>query len=177
MPAPDETDPRPTDLEVAEMVAWVALRRLQSRYADIVTRRAWPELAGIMRPDCVITVDVVDRALEFHGPGAIGDFIGTQLEQFDFFEFVILNTVIDIDPTAGTATARMYMQEARQDVADGRRSDTYGVYHDRFARDADGRWWFARRRYRSYARTDTSAEAGRDLVVFDLPELDLDGDW
>lgn len=170
-------DPRTTDLEVAETVAWVALRRLQHRYADIVTRRAWPELAEIMRPDCVITVDVVDRALEFHGPGAIGDFIGTQLEQFDFFEFVILNTVMDIDAPAGTATARMYMQEARQNVDDGRRSDTYGVYHDRFERTHDGRWWFARRRYRSYARTDTSPEASRDLVVFDLPVLDLDAEW
>ncbi|MEZ5166708.1 MAG: nuclear transport factor 2 family protein [Acidimicrobiales bacterium] len=154
-----------------ETIAYVALRRLQSRYADIVTRRAWPEFHEIMRPDCVVTVDLIDRAIDFNGPQAIGDFIGGQLEQFDFFEFVILNTVMEIDAAAGTAGARMYMQEARQNVADGQRSDTFGVYHDRFVRDADGRWWFARRHYRSYARTRTGPDDGsprRDLDVFPL---------
>ena len=102
--------------ELDETVAYVTLRRLQNRYADIVTRRAWPELAEIMRPDCVITVDLVDRAINFDGPTAIGDFIATQIEQFDFFEFVILNTVMEIDAEAGRATARMYIQEARQSV-------------------------------------------------------------
>ena len=74
---------------------------------------------------------------------------------------------------SGTATARMYMQEARQNVDDGRRSDTYGVYHDRFDRDPGGRWWFARRRYRSYARTNP-AGSDADLTVFDLPDTPLD---
>lgn len=164
--------PQPDDNSFAETVAWVALRRLQNRYADIVTRRAWPELHDIMRPDCTVTVDLLDRRIEFAGPGEIGDFIGTQLEQFDFFEFVILNTVMEIDASAGTAAARMYIQEARQNRADGRRSDTFGVYHDAFDRDPDGRWWFRRRRYRSYARTDP-AGADTDLTVFDLPAMDL----
>lgn len=158
--------------ELDETVAYIALRRLQNRYADIITRRAWPELHEIMRTGCVVTVDLVDRSIDFDGPGAIGDFIADQLEQFDFFEFVILNTVMDIDARGGTATARMYMQEARQNVADGRRSDTYGVYHDRFDRDPEGRWWFARRRYQSYART--SPGPGADLTVFALPEIPLD---
>ena len=162
----------PDDATLAETVAYVALRRLQNRYADIVTRRAWPELHGVMRPDCAITVDLLDRRIDFTGPGEIGDFIGTQLEQFDFFEFVILNTVMEIDATAGTAGARTYIQEARQNRDDGRRSDTFGVYHDRFERDADGRWWISRRRYRSYARTNP-AGAGADLTVFELPDLDL----
>jgi hypothetical protein len=156
---------------LAQTVAYVDLRRLQNRYADIITRRAWPELHEVMRPDCVVTVDLLDRAFDFDGPQAIGDFIGAQLEQFSFFEFVILNTVMDIDTDAGTATARMYMQEARQTVADGRRSDTFGVYHDRFVRD-DGRWWFARRLYRSYARTNP-AGSDEDLMVFDLPDIAL----
>ena len=156
----------------SESEAYIALRRLQNRYADIVTRRAWPELHEVMRPDCTVTVDLTDRAIDFDGPGPIGDVIGTQLEQFSFFEFVILNTVMDIDAVTGTAAARMYMQEARQNVDDGRRSDTYGVYHDRFERDPDGRWWFARRRYRSYARTNP-AGSDTDLTVFDLPEIPL----
>lgn len=162
--------------DIAEMVAYTQLRRLQSRYADIVTRRAWSELHEIMRPDCVVTVNLVDHEIHFDGPQAIGDFIGGQLEQFDFFEFVILNTVMDIDTKAGTAAARMYMQEARQNIGDGRRADTFGVYHDRFERDDDGAWWFARRRYQSYARTNTGGRAGgdADLTVFPLPEIPLD---
>lgn len=166
------TDPRLAETQLSETIAYIALRRLQNRYADIITRRAWPELHEIMRPDCVVTVDLLDRAFDFDGPQAIGDFIGAQLEQFSFFEFVILNTVMDIDTDAGTATARMYMQEARQTVAEGRRSDTFGVYHDRLDRDPDGRWWFAGRLYRSYARTNP-AGADEDLTVFDLPDIDL----
>lgn len=162
----------PDDSTLAEMVAHSQLRRLQNAYADVVTRRAWPELHQLMRADCVITVNLVDRAIDFNGPQAIGDFIASQLEQFDFFEFVILNSVMEIDANAGVGAARMYMQEARQNVADGKRSDTYGVYHDRFERDTDGRWWFARRFYQSYARTNPEA-ADADLVVFDVPDLDL----
>lgn len=161
--------------DVAETVAYTRLRRLQNRYADLVTRRAWPELHEIMRPDCVVTVNLVDDEIRFDGPQAIGDFIGAQLEQFDFFEFVILNTVMDIDAHTGVAAARMYIQEARQNVVDGKRSDTYGVYHDRFERDDDGRWWFASRRYQSYARTNGGerADGTADLTVFPLPDLPL----
>ncbi len=166
------TDARLAETQLSETIAYIALRRLQNRYADIITRRAWPELHEIMRPDCVVTVDLLDRAFDFDGPPAIGDFIGAQLEQFSFFEFVILNTVMEIDTDAGTATARMYMQEARQTVAEDRRSDTFGVYHDRLDRDTDGRWWFARRLYRSYARANP-AGSDEDLTVFDLPDIDL----
>lgn len=158
--------------EFDETVAYVALRRVQNRYADIVTRRRWPELAEIMRPDCVVTVDLVDRAIDFDGPVAIGDFIAAQIEQFDFFEFVILNTVMEIDADAGRASARMYIQEARQSVDSGERCDTFGVYHDYFVRDDTSRWWFARRRYKSYARTNP-AGSGADLTVFELPEIPL----
>ncbi len=162
--------------DIAEMVAYTKLRRLQNRYADIVTRRAWSELHEIMRDDCVITVNLVDDEIHFHGPQEIGDFIGAQLEQFDFFEFVVLNTVMDIDADRGVASARMYMQEARQNIGDGTRSDTFGVYHDRFERDDGGTWWFARRRYQSYARTNGGerAQGTPDLTVFTLPEIPLD---
>ena len=146
----------------------------RTQYADIVTRRAWSELHEIMRADCLVTVDIRDRgSLDFDGPQAIGGFIGAQLEQFDLFQFVVLNTVMDIDVDAGTATARMYMQEIRQNVGDGHRNDIYGVYHDRFDRDTDGRWWFARRRYSSWARTNPRGSA-TDMTVFDLPEIPLD---
>ena len=108
------------------------MRRVQDRYADIVTRRAWPELHDLMRPDCRLSLDLGDRTLGYDGPQAIGDFIGEQLEAFSFFEFVILNTVVEVDLYAGVARARMFMQELRQNVSDGRRTNAFGVYHDRF---------------------------------------------
>jgi hypothetical protein len=157
---------------VQETIAYIAIRRLQSRYADIVTRRAWPELRDVIRASCLVTVNTVDREMQFSGPGPIGDFIRTQLEQFDFFEFVILNTVLEIDAEGGRASGRMYIQEARQNVADGRRSDSFGVYHDRYDRDADGRWWFAERSYQRYARTNPPG-SGSDLEVYELPSRDL----
>ena len=44
---------------------WVKPAATQNRYADIVTRRAWPELHEVMRPDCTVTVDLTDRAIDF----------------------------------------------------------------------------------------------------------------
>ena len=120
-----------------------------------------------------MTVDVIDRALEFHGPEAVGEFIGGQLEQFDFFELVILNTVMQIDPGAGRAAARMYIQEARRSIDTGARSDTFGVYHDRFDRTGDGQWWFTRRHYRSYARTNPPGHDSDEMTVFPLAEISL----
>ncbi len=159
---------------LAETIDYVAVRRLQDAYADIVTRRAWAELGGVMDPDCELALELGDRSMSITGPEEIGRFIGGQLERFSFFEFVILNTVIDVDPAAGTAAARMYMAELRQDHSDGRRTNAFGVYHDRMARDASGRWRFTVRRYGSYSRT---ADEGtdHDQVVFDLPVIDLAG--
>lgn len=158
---------------MAEALDYLAVRRLQNRYADIVTRRSWTELHEIMRPTCTLDLDLGDRTMRFDGPGAIGDFIGTELQRFSFFEFVILNTVVHVDVEAGTAGARMYMQELRQDVDGGRRTNAYGVYHDHFERDPDDRWWIARRRYGSFSRT----AAPGSLVeqdVFPLPVFPLD---
>ena len=95
------------------------------------------------------------------------------MEGFTFFQFVILNTVIEIDHDGRSAGARMFMQEARQ-ARDGRRADTYGVYHDRFVLDDDGRWWFSARRYRTYARTNPPDSAD-DLTVFELETRPLGG--
>ncbi len=152
--------------------AYIALRRLQNRYADIVTRRAWAELSEIFRPDCPLELELGDRSEVQVGPDAVGAFIGSSIEKFSFFQFVILNTVIEVDDAAGRAAARMYIHELRQQKDTGRRSDAYGVYHDRFERDASGRWWFALRRYGSFSRT-APQEAPEDQVVFPLPQTDL----
>lgn len=111
------------DARLSEALDYLDIRRIQNRYADIVTRRAWAELHEIMRPTCRLELNLGDSTMSFDGPGAIGDFIGDQLTQFSFFEFVILNTVIDVNVETGVAGARMYMQELRQNVSDGRRTN------------------------------------------------------
>lgn len=163
----------PQNQELAEAAAYVALQRLQNRYADVVTRRAWDELADFVRADCPVVVDVRHTQFEMTGPRELGDFIGRQIERFEMFQFVVLNTVMRIDTHAGTAAARLYMHEIRQNRSDGRRTDAYGVYHDRLERSDDGRWWFAKRHYRSFART-AEPRVAADCDVFDPPVIPLD---
>lgn len=141
------------------------VRRLQHAYADVVNRRAWPELGELFRDDAPITIDTrVGDPLHFTGGAAIGEFIGTSIEQFSFFEFVILNAhiVFPDGPGAGTAVARLAMCEHRQDARSGRWTTAFGLYHDRYTLHGD-RWWFAARHYQSLARH------APDLDVFPLP--------
>ena len=158
---------------LAETMDYVAIQRLQSRYADVVTRRAFGELSGMVRADCPIVVDVRHKKFELIGPTQYGEFIAHQIERFSLFEFVLLNTVMRIDTPSGVAAARVYMQEIRQNVSDGRRTDAYGVYHDRLERDPEGCWWFAKRHYRSLART-AEPRVTTDYDAFDLPEVALE---
>ena len=170
------TTPRhttPPDPGLAEALAYVELQRLESRYADVVTRRAWGELADIVRDDCPIVVDVRHTKFELTGPTEYGEFIDRAIQRFSVFEFVLLNMVFRIDTERGVAAARVYMQEIRQNVSDGRGTDAYGVYHDRLERGEDGRWWFARRHYRSFART-AEPRVDADLDVFELPVIPLE---
>ena len=154
-----------------ETVDFIAIQRVHSAYADIVTRRAWDELSTIMLPTCSLTLNLGDRTMSIDGPVAIGAFISEQLEQFSFFEFVILNSVVHIDDDGARAGARMYMQEARQNITDGRRTDAFGVYHDRLERHG-GKWWLAKRIYGSFSRT-IAARPEHEQVVFPLPVHDL----
>ncbi len=158
---------------LAEAVAYVELQRLESRYADVVTRRAWGELADIVRDDCPIVVDVRHTKFEFTGPTEYGEFIDGAIQRFSVFEFVLLNMVFLIDAQRGVAAARVYMQEIRQNVSDGRRTDAYGVYHDRLERSDDVRWRFARRHFRGFART-AEPRVDTDLDVFELPVIPLE---
>lgn len=160
-------------MELDEIVVRHEIDRLHRAYADVITRRAWPELGEIIRPDTPIRIDLRDRVIAVEGPVEFTEFVAPAVERFDFFEFSVLNSVIVADADAGTATARLYMQELRHGAPAGRYSDAFGVYHDRFERDADGRWWFAFRCYRTFART--AAPGGpADLEVFPAPELPLD---
>jgi SnoaL-like domain len=138
-----------------ETIDYTAICRLQAAYADSVTRRAWPELNELFTPTAQVTVDTVTSAsIELVGPTAVGDFISGAVERFEFFELVILNATVDLRSPAGpgTARARMFTCELRQDRSNGRWTNAFGVYHDEYTR-IDHRWWFARRRYQSLART------------------------
>ena len=156
------------ETEWQETVDYVAIRRLQSAYADICTRRAWPELVEIFLPDVRLTLDRrTVEPLVLDGPVAIGEFIDRAIAGLDFFEFVVLNSRVFLrDGGDGDrAVARMYMSELRQDAANGRWNTVYGVYHD-VHRRVDGRWWFAERRYHSLGRS------ARDFDVFAFPAGD-----
>jgi SnoaL-like domain len=152
--------------EVRETVDYIAIRRLQDAYADVVTRRAWAELRDLFRPDAALVLDVrVGEPRTFVGPTAIGEFIGQSIERFEYFQFVVLGTRVTLggdDPAR--AVARLYMCELRQTAEGGNGSVAFGVYHDDYVR-VDGPWWFAHRRYHSLART------APDLAVFPFPDL------
>lgn len=154
------------DPELQDTIDHIGVHRLQQRYADIVNRRAWAEFDEIMRPDVAVRIDRRNaEPLAFDGPQAIATFIRDQIERFDFFEFVILSSAIElaVGGDRDHATARMYMQELRHDRASGQYTDAYGLYQDTYRR-IDGRWWFAARWYASLART------GADLAVFPFPD-------
>ena len=149
-----------------ETIDYVAITRLQQAYGDTVNRRAWDDFHDLFLPGATIHIDTVTNpAVDATGPAELGTFIGNAVERFEFFEFVVLNTHVDLsgdDPD--TARARVFMCELRQEHLNGHWSNAFGVYRDDYAR-VDGRWWFARRRYQSLART------GRG-EVFPFPDFD-----
>ena len=150
---------------LAEAVHDTGVRRLQHAYADVVNRRAWPELSHLFLPDAPVVIDRRQgEPLRLTGPEALGEFIGASIEQFEFFEFVVLNAhiVFPEGAMAGTAVSRLFMCELRQDGTSGRQTNAYGIYHDRY-RFESNRWCFAERRYHSLARH------GRELDAFPFP--------
>ena len=142
--------------DVSETEDYVALTRLQSAYADVISRRAWAELDALFVPQATVRIDTVTReAFELVGAAELGEFISTAVQRFEFFEFVILNSRCSLytDGQADKAAARIFMCEVRRDVGTGDWSTAYGVYHDRYQR-VDGTWLFERRDYQSLTRTD-----------------------
>ena len=148
-----------------ETIDYIAVNRLQHAYADVATRRAWAELDELFVTDIPISLDLrTQPPLVFDGRDAFRKFVSEAVDRFEFFEFVIFNTRVYLEHEGDpdTAVARMYMSELRQDHAEQRWSQVYGVYLDRFRR-IDGRWWFVARDYSSLARP------AKDLEAFDYP--------
>ena len=152
-----------------DALAYLAITRLYAAYADVVTRRAWGALDPLFLPDAPIHLDTVTAPVtEIRGPAAFGQFVSTSIERFEFFEFVILNHVVEV-LDEDTARGRLYMVELRQDRDSHEWSNAFGLYQDRFAR-VDGSWRFAERAYRSLARrTGGPADA-----VFPFPTTTAD---
>ena len=143
------------EAQLRDTIDYVAITRLQNAYADTVTRRAWSEFHDMFLADAPVRVDTVTNAvIELAGPQQLGDFIGTAVERFEFFEFVPLSTRVALRAGGDDdrATARLYICELRQDAASGHSTQAFGVYQDAYRR-VDGRWWFARRDYQSLARS------------------------
>ncbi len=144
---------------------YIAIRRLQDAYADVVSRRAFDELHDLFLPAAPVMIELPGGTREVVGPGDFGRYVDKRIADLEFFQFVILNAVVDlvVDGDPDRARARIHMCELRQERADGRSSVLYGLYRDDYAR-LDGRWWFAHRRFSPLAVTQ------RDLDVFDYPE-------
>lgn len=144
----------------------VAIWRLQARYADVITRRAWSELAEIFRPDTAVHLDTVTAPPRLlRGPTQFAEVISAAMARFDHFTFVILNTVVELDPGPSDqprAHGRIFLCEIRHEPDADAWSTAHGVYQDRYER-LDGRWWITERHYRTMART------GPEAAVFGLP--------
>jgi hypothetical protein len=149
----------------------VALDRLQRRYADVITRRAWAELPELFLPDTVVHLDTVTAPpRDLVGPTEFAEVIGAAMARFDHFTFTILNAVSELDdPTAADLDAdglgahgRIFLCEIRHEPDRGAWSTAHGVYRDRYVL-VDRRWRIAERHYRSMART------GPDEAVLGLP--------
>jgi hypothetical protein len=151
-----------------ETVDRVAIQDLLGTYADVINRRAFGELEDLFLPECEIVIDTRRGAPQtIVGGVALGEFVGSAIDRFDFFEFVILSARLWVDGS-GEASGRLYMCEVRHDRATHERSQAFGVYHDHFRRVGD-RWWFAARQYHSLARTPADGSTGLD--VFDFPAI------
>lgn len=149
----------PSSDEQRDAVDEVAIRALIAEYADVVNRRAWPELDALFVADAPVAIDLRDRpVINVVGAPALGEFIGNAIERFEFFEFVALNVrvVLRVDNQVDRAGTRTYMCELRQDH-DGTPSRAFGVYQDQLMRTTGG-WRFARRWYQSMARGQGSLD-------------------
>ena len=156
------------DDRAARLIEEVAVGKLQARYGDAVSRRAWDEVAAMFTAGARVSLDLRGRTRELVGGDEIAAFIAEAVERFELFEFALLNAVADVGPSLDRATGRMYIWEIRQE-AGGPQSNAFGCYDDDYERDADGTWRFAARRYATVARSDGDVPGLPSMTVFGVP--------
>jgi hypothetical protein len=126
----------------------LAISRLTQRYADVVMRRAWDEMHLLTLPDAVFSFELPSgQTLRFVGPDAIGEFGKHATDSFDFYSYVPLNLVVDVEELT-TASGRFTSLEHGVDRTTGTWHEFFGHYDDRYVRDA-GTWRFASRKFRT----------------------------
>jgi hypothetical protein len=134
-----------------ELLAHVAITRLQGRYADIASRQAWPEMQSIVLADATFSFNLgAGDVLTFVGPDELAAFSARACERFAFYEYIPLNTVISLT-SKHRAGGRSYSLEVGVDKASGEWTEFYGLYHDDYTVD-HGKWRFARRHFQTMAR-------------------------
>ena len=114
----------------------------------------------------MILLDLHSRTLSFTGPEEIGEFINELIKPFDFFQFVIRNSVIDIGNEGSDATGRLWMSELRHVRETGQWSTIFGVYHDQYLLTDKG-WRISSRQYHTLALLSHALD---DSAFFDFPE-------
>jgi hypothetical protein len=149
-----------------DALAYLAITRLHRAYADIATRRAWPEIAALAVPDARFSFDTqTGRVFEVVGAEAFGEFGARSTGGFSFYEYIPLNTVVKI--SAATARGRSYSLEVSEDRETAEWTDYYGVYHDDYVL-FEGTWRFASRQYQTIGR-----RTGGRLEAFPLRDRPL----
>jgi hypothetical protein len=134
-----------------ELLAHVAITRLQGRYADIASRQAWAEMRSIVLADATFSFDLgAGDVLTFVGPDELAAFGARACERFAFYQYIPLNTVVTLT-ARNRASGRSYALEIGVDKASGEWTEYYGLYHDDYAVDHD-EWRFARRHFQTVAR-------------------------
>jgi hypothetical protein len=119
-----------------------AVGALQRSYGDVVSRRAWNELAELFDDGCSLVLELGRGDQTVQGADEIITFVSSAVSGFEVFVFEVMNAVVGPGPTG-----RMWIHELRWNA--GEQSDAYGLYQDTFTKDAHDRWRFASRRYTS----------------------------
>ena len=149
-----------------DSLAYLAIMRLHRAYADIATRRAWPEIAALAIPDARFTFDTrAGRVFEVVGIEEFGAFGAKSTGGFSFYEYIPLNTVVKI--SAASARGRSYSLEVSEDRDTGEWIEFYGMYHDDYVL-FEGGWRFASRQYQTIGR-----RVGGRLQAFPLQDRAL----
>ena len=126
---------------VEELTDQLAIRDLLAGFADAVNRMRPADLRPLFTDDAVW---VVTGWGEPRGHDAIEAFLDGLLAKWAMIFHAIHSGHVTLD--GDRARGEWYISEFGQ-LHDGTEVRIAGVYHDDYARGADGRWRFARRRY------------------------------